>query len=230
MGTLDVTKKEASMSRRGLDADPKRIVAEGYDEIADKYAEFVARSRDDPRHRYTTLLLERLPPGSRVLELGCGRGEPTTRLLAERFAMTGVDLSARQIECARRQVPSATFMQADMTALDWPDDSFDAVVAFYSLTHVPRNEHRRLLQDVARWLRPGGLLVATMGAGSSTDAVEDDWLGAPMYFSHFGARTNRRLTQEAGFRIISARVETTDEDGDPVPFLWVVAEKPNPSG
>jgi SAM-dependent methyltransferase len=212
--------------KKGTAVDPKRIVAEGYDRIAEAYADFAGRSRDDPRDRYTALMIDRLAPGAAVLELGCGGGVPTARLLAERYAVTGVDLSARQIELARRQVPGATFVQVDMTALDLPPESVDAVVAFYSLTHVPRREHRRLFASIVNWLRPGGLLVASMGAGASPDCVEDDWLGAPMFFSHFGARTNQRLVREAGFDIRSARTEWTDEDGVAVPFLWIVATKP----
>jgi hypothetical protein len=65
-----------------------------------------------------------------------------------------------------------------------------------------------------------------MGAGSTEAAVEPDWLGVPMYFSHFDGATNRRLVEDAGLRIISAREETADEDGVPVTFLWVVARKP----
>ncbi len=206
--------------------DPKQIVADGYDRIAETYAAFVARSRNDPRDRYTALLLERLPAGARVLELGCGGGLPTTALLAERFVVTGVDLSRRQIELARRQVPNASFVHSDMTTIVFPPRSFDAVVAFYSVIHVPRTEHRSLLAHVARWLKPGGLLVATMASGSSQDCVEDDWLGAPMFFSHYSATTNKRLIREAGLRVLSARIEQTDEDGVPVSFLWVVATKP----
>jgi SAM-dependent methyltransferase len=209
-----------------IDVDPKRIVADGYDRIAETYADFVGRSRNDPRDRYTELVLDRLPDGARVLELGCGCGVPTARLLAVRFVLTGVDVSPRQIDLARSHVPRATFIEADMTTLDLPMESFDAVVAFYSLTHVPRREHRRLLAAIAGWLRPGGLLVASMGAGSSPDCVEDDWLGAPMFFSHFGARTNKRLVHAGGFDILSARIEQTDEDGDAVRFLWIVATKP----
>jgi SAM-dependent methyltransferase len=206
--------------------NPKQVVADGYDRIAETYAAFVERSRNDPRDRYTALLLGRLPAGAEVLELGCGGGLPTTALLAERFAVTGVDLSHRQIELARHQVPHATFVHADMTTLAFPPESFDAVVAFYSVIHVPRTEHRRLFTDVARWLKPGGLLIVTMASGSSPNCIEDDWLGAPMFFSHFGATTNKRLVREAGLRILSARIEQTDEDGVPVSFLWVVASKP----
>jgi SAM-dependent methyltransferase len=151
---------------------------------------------------------------------------PTTQRLAQRFAVTGVDILAQHIALVRRNVPTATFVQADMAALDLPPAVFDAVAAFYSIIHVPREEHAALLHDIATWLRPGGLLVATMGAGSTEAAVEPDWLGVPMYFSHFDGTTNRRFVEDARLRIISAREETADEDGMPVPFLWVVARKP----
>ena len=68
--------------------------------------------------------------------------------------------------------------------------------------------------------------VAAMGANASEGAVEEDWLGAPMYFSHHDAATNRALVEEAGFRIEAARVEVADEDVVPSPFLWVVARTP----
>lgn len=209
--------------------DPKRIVREGYDRIAERHAAWAGKTRSDERERYARVLLDALPAGASVLELGCGAGVPTTQALARRFAVTGVDISPRHVALARRNVPAATFIQADMTALDFPLASFDGIAAFYSIIHVPRDEHPALLRNVARWLRPGGLFVAAMGAGSTEDGYEADWLGAPMYWSHFDAATNRRLVTEAGLRIESAREETADEDGVPITFLWVVARKPDQS-
>ena len=210
----------------GTPGDAKRIVEEGYDRIAETYRDWAARSPSAVRTRYTDLLLGALPPGAAVLELGCGTGEPLTRLLAARFHVTGVDLSARHIALAQAAIPQATFIQADMGALDFPPGSFDAVTAFYSIIHVPREEHGDLLRRIAGWLRPGGLLVATMGAGDTPAGVEADWLGAPMYWSHFDSATNRRLVTAAGLDLVAAREETEDEDGTPVTFLWIVAGKP----
>jgi ubiquinone/menaquinone biosynthesis C-methylase UbiE len=209
--------------------DPKRLVAEGYDLIADTHADWATRTRVGERERYAAVLLESLPVGARVLELGCGTGVPTTAALAARFRVTGVDISARHVELARHRVPGAEFLHADMTELEFPDRSFDAVAAFYSIIHVPRREQAGLLRSIARWLKPGGLLVATMGALGDPDdsgSVETDWLGAPMYWSTFDAETNRALVSTAGLEIVSATEETEDEDGDAVTFLWVVARKP----
>jgi SAM-dependent methyltransferase len=205
--------------------DPKRIVERGYDRIAERYATGALHTRVEERARYTDLIVRSLPPGAAVLEMGCGSGGSTTQALAARFILTGVDLSARSVELARANVPNATFLHADMATLDWPPESFDAVVAFYSLIHVPREEQQALLAEITRWLRPGGLFVATMGASATEAGYEEDWLGAPMYWSHFDAATNQRLIEEAGLNIESAALETADEDGAPVTFLWVVARK-----
>lgn len=206
--------------------DPKRIVAEGYDRIADTYTAWAAGIHDEGRAYYTQWLLDHVSAGAPLLELGCGPGVPTTQRLAARFALTGVDLSARHITLARAAVPQATFIQADMAALDCPPTSFAAVVAFYSLIHVPRDEHPALLAAIARWLRPGGWFVASLGARSTEAGYEADWLGAPMYWSHWDSATNQQLIRAAGLEIVQAREATLDEDGVPATFLWVLARKP----
>src|SRR5262245_35818011 len=120
--------------------DPKRIVAEGYDAIAQRYFAWSDLDPSSQRMRYLSRLLELLTPAAEVLELGCGAGIPVTRALAETCLVTGVDISAAQIELARQHVPGATLIHTDMTQLDFPPASFDAVVAFYALIHVPREE------------------------------------------------------------------------------------------
>jgi len=206
--------------------DPKRIVADGYDAIAVEHKAWAGRVRVEERAKYTAVLLAELPAGAEVLELGCGIGVPTTRRLAERFSVTGVDISARQIQLARQNVPAARFIHGDMTDLHFSPASFDGVAAFYSLIHVPREEQPGLLRDVATWLRPGGFFVATLSVHSIEASYKKDWLGAPMYWSSFDSATNVRLVEEAGLEIVSAQEETADEFGQPVTFLWVAARKP----
>lgn len=208
--------------------NPRDLVAQSYDQMGHRYADWASKIRTEERARYASMLLEGLPPGAHVLELGCGPGGPTILQLAERFSVTGVDISIEQIKLARKNVPKARFICADMCQLKFPPASFDAVAAFYSIIHVPREEHASLLKSIATWLRPGGLLVATMGVGSGARDVTEDWMGfgIPMYWSNFDAATNHRLIETAGFHIISARQETEDEGGVPVTFLWIVAQKP----
>ena len=210
--------------------DPKRIVQRGYDAIAERYVAWSGDRPSSTRQRSLDLVLAELPPAAEILELGCGAGVPMTAALAEHHRVQGVDISARQIALAIRNVPAATFQQADMAAIDFPEGSFDAVVAFYALTHLPREEQGPLLESIARWLRPGGLFFATMGARADAGTVESDWLGAPMYFSHHDAATNRRLVETAGLTVMLADVEAEEEDGRLVEFLWVMARKPPAAG
>jgi SAM-dependent methyltransferase len=207
--------------------DPKRIVEEGYDRIAERHAEWASRTRTEERTRYVTLLLSLLRPGVALLELGCGAGNRTTQELAPRFRLIGVDLSAHSVALARRNVPGAEFIHADMTQINFPPDSFHAIIAFYSIIHVPRAEHAALLGRVASWLRPGGFFVATLGVADTELGFEAGWLGTPMYWSAYDPDTGRRLVEAAGLVVDRAAIETADEDGQPVSFLWVVARRPD---
>lgn len=206
--------------------DPKRIVADGYDTIAERYLAWSDLRPSPTRLHYLALALGLIPAGSEVLELGCGAGIPMTAALADGRQVTGVDISTTQLEMARRNVPNATFIQADMTTVTFEPASFDAVVAFYALTHVPRDEQRELIGRIRGWLRPAGVFLASMGADDEPGEVEADWLGVDMYFSHFGAKANRRLIEQAGFVIERAEVAIEPEDRHDARFLWVVARAP----
>lgn len=210
--------------------DPKDLVAAGYDRIADAYLRDSDVQRTEERDKYTRLLFEHVAPGARVLDLGCGAGVPTTRRLAERYTVTGADISTEQIRRARKNVPGATFVSGDMTALAFTAGAFDAVVAFYSIIHVPRDEQAVLLRAIRSWLVPGGYLLATLGAHDAPGETEPDWLGAPMYWSSFDADANLRMVAGAGLSIRGARLETAEEGGQPVTFLWLLARSSDRAG
>jgi SAM-dependent methyltransferase len=104
--------------------DSRRIVESGYNSSARRYLEWSARIADDPRLRFLGELTDRLDDGADVLDLGCGAGVPCTALLAERHDVLGVDLSAAQLDLARRNVPGARFEKADMAEVSFPDGSW----------------------------------------------------------------------------------------------------------
>jgi len=203
-----------------------RIVERGYDEIADSFAEWSARVEGDQRERWRRELTDCLPDGARVLELGCGAGVPDTQLLASRFLVTGIDVSGEQIRRARANVPAADFAQSDFTQLRLAPDSFDAVAAFYSFNHVPRDVLGDLLVRIHSWLVPGGFFLAALGTGD-TESWTGDWLGTTMFFSSFPPETNRRLLVEAGFELILDEIVTMIEpepDGEST-WQWVLARR-----
>jgi ubiquinone/menaquinone biosynthesis C-methylase UbiE len=145
--------------------------------------------------------------------------------LAERASVVGVDISETQVALARQRVPEASFINADMMVVEFPPESFDGIAAFFSLTHLPRKEHAAMLRRIATWLRPGGVFVASMGDIGSDDVTENDWLGAPMFFSHFDTATNSQLIRLAGLQPFHEEVVEHVEDECIVRFLWVMARK-----
>ncbi len=178
--------------------DYKALVRTGYDRCADRYNE--ARASEPPTD--LSALIRRLSSGARVLDIGCGAGVPITRSLADRFRVTGIDFSSEQIRRARLNVPQAELIESDLMAVSFPADSFDAVVAFFVLFHLPRDEQRNLLRRVHHWLVPGGFLLATISVSNEAPYKEDDFFGVPMYWTNFGHEEYIDLLHNFGFDVL----------------------------
>ncbi len=179
----------------------KEIVRRGYEAVSLHYDH--AYGGDAKYRSQLDELLGRLPTAGSVLDLGCGSGLPVARALAAAgHRVTGVDFSEVQIARARQHAPGAEFVCADITAVEFGPASFDAIVSFFALIHVPLAEQAPLLARTAGWLRPGGLLVATTGYAAWT-GLEENWLdsGAAMWWSHADAATYRGWITDAGLTI-----------------------------
>lgn len=192
--------------------DPKAIVREGYDKISVDYRREDFQFEGTGYQRFLSEFEGYLKPGSRILDLGCGCGIPVARYLAQNHDVTGVDISHVQIERARKLVPGARFFQADMTELDFPAGSFDAVVSFFAVIHVPLAEQPALFAKAARWLAPGGHLLATVGYRDWT-GTRENWHGGTMYWSHAGRETYEAWLKGAGFEILAERFLPEGDSG-----------------
>jgi len=204
-------------------SDPRtQIVADGYDAMGDTFAEWREGFVGDTRREWEDDFVSRLEDGARVLELGCGGGAPETRRFAQRFAVTGVDISPRQVERARAAIPEAEFICADFTELELPAGSFDAVASFVVFNHVPRELLAPLLGRIHRWLVPEGWLLSAFGA-SDNPGWTGEWLGATTFFAGFPPEVNSRLVREAGFTTERDEVVTFEEPEGQASFQWVLA-------
>ncbi len=199
-----------------------RLVARGYDCIADAYLDRFGVS--SVRRKWLCRLVENLPSdGGYVLDLGCGAGVPVARELAALgHSVLGVDGSGQQVARARRNVPGATFIQADMCDLQLRAGSFDAIAGFYSIIHVPGAAQGRLLAKIAEWLKPSGTLVASLGAGPETDWT-GEWMGTAMFFGLKSKETSFRNLHDAGLTVQQSEVER--QDNEDAEFLWIGAVK-----
>ena len=205
--------------------DPRTaLVAAGYDAMIDTWEAWKAAIEDDPRAEWCGELLDRLPEGARVVELGCGGGTAETRALASRFRLTGVDLSDAQLARARERVPAAEYIHADLTTVEFAAQTVDAVASFYVFNHVPRELLAPLFERIHTWLRPGGLLLATLGA-SDVPGWTGDFLGAPSYFSGYPAETNRRLLAAAGLTLLRDELVRIREPEADATFHWILGQR-----
>lgn len=187
--------------------DPKSVVKAGYDKVSLAYREDDPDPTSESYRKYESWVKElspKLKPGGEVLDLGCGCGVPVTKMLSERFQVTGVDISPVQIQRARELAPKATFVCDDMCNLEFKQGQFDAIVSLYAIIHVPLKEQSPLLKTISRWLKPNGHFLLCAGSRHWT-GEEADWLGVAggrMYWSHADRDTYIKWLKEAGFRIV----------------------------
>ncbi|MFD6291722.1 class I SAM-dependent methyltransferase [Streptomyces sp. NPDC060205] len=140
-----------------------------YDEEAERYD---ALRGGEPRAAAAAdAVLGLLPDGTRtLLDVACGTGTVTRRLLAAGLDVTGADAAYGMLSRAAARVPGRVVL-ADARRLPFPDAAFDAVTAIW-LLHL-LDDAEQVVAEAARVLRPGGVLVTTVDKAASHDVGSD---------------------------------------------------------
>ncbi|WIM99160.1 methyltransferase domain-containing protein [Actinoplanes oblitus] len=198
---------------------------EVFDHIAEKY------QGEHSHNPYQAALLEKisslLPAGASVLDLGCGTGVPTAKVLtASDHRVVGVDIAERMLRLAREQVPAAEFVHADFAAL--PDDfgKFDAVTAFFSLLMLSKADIERTLDKIAGWLRPGGYFAIGM-VNFDADSIPIEFMGVPVTVSGYLEPDLKAVLEAHGLPVET--IETvffTPTDGPQESQIFALARLP----
>ncbi|MGB2203300.1 MAG: class I SAM-dependent methyltransferase [Pseudooceanicola atlanticus] len=152
-----------------------------------------------------------LGPAPRVLDLGCGAGEPIARALIERGArVAGLDIAPAMLALARDRMPEAEWIEGDMRSLAL-ERQFDAIIGWHSFFHLTADDQRRTLPRLAAHLAPGGALLLTVGpeAGEEVGRVGDD----PIYHASLAPEEYRAILESQGISIRSFTVEDPTCDG-----------------
>lgn len=178
--------------------DYKALVQQGYDRCVAAYRE--ARSHEPGPE--LEILTRQLEDGASILDIGCGTGIPYTRALAQQFNVTGVDSSNEMIKQARANVPKESFIHGDVMSVEFPSLSFNGAVAFYSVFHIPREEHPELFRRVYDWPQAGGYLLCTLTGFGEEAYTEDDFFGVTMYWSNYGLEDYKEILTRVGFNIL----------------------------
>jgi SAM-dependent methyltransferase len=159
--------------RRPDDLDTVRA---SYDRVADTYVETIAKTelgdlRRQPWMRAAMdVFADSVTGVGPVLDVGCGPGMVTAYLADRGVDVSGVDLSPRMIDSARRLHPQCTFSVSSATELELAESSLGGVVAWWSLFNLPRDVLPEVLCSFARALMPGGHVI--MGTHVGSDDLE----------------------------------------------------------
>lgn len=198
-------------SRVSRDNGP--VTQPGYDELAELYAETFPSPYPTALERYAVRAFADLVPAGGdgvVVDVGCGPGDVTADLAGQGLPVVGVDPSARMLDIARRKYPEREFLADDAyLAKAAATVEIAAILARFSLIHVPPKEIPDVFGTWAERLKPGGIVLVAGQAldGPSVDAVEFDHKVARAWLWH-PDRLAETLN-DAGFdevwRIISRR-------------------------
>lgn len=165
------------------------------------------------RHRQPPLLaewLKYLPADARLLDLGCGGGQDTGDLCQRGYRVVGLDRTSALLSAGRRRYPSLPLTRADFRQLPFQAMSFDGLWAAASLMHLPKPDARRILTDLCRLVRPGGLFAATVTHGVKSRLVTDGWV-PERYFARWRKEELARAVRRAGWEILELKVVTNRE-------------------
>jgi SAM-dependent methyltransferase len=198
----------SSSVRRPVDLD---LVRESYDRVADNYVDMVATTglgdvRTQPWLRAAMDVFADAVVGlGPVLDVGCGPGTVTAYLAERGLDVSGVDLSPRMIEHARRMYPQCSFSVASATELDLPDSSLGGVLGWWSLFNLPRDVLPQVLSSFARALVPGGQLIIATHVGDADLARTEAYGGVAVSWTTYQWQPEQlvALVEQAGLRLVA---------------------------
>jgi ubiquinone/menaquinone biosynthesis C-methylase UbiE len=111
--------------------------------------------------RFRQLVLQGLTiaPETKILDLCCGSGQTTQFLVQYSKDVTGLDASARSLDRARKNVPSANYVEALAEEMPFADGQFDLVHTSVAMHEMRPAQLRQIFLEVYRVLKPGGLFI-----------------------------------------------------------------------
>lgn len=195
--------------------DPRQI-GENYDQIAEQW------HRDIEHSKYGMPLVRRAlqycTNPKTALDVGCGSGGRVIRLLEEhQLQITGVDVSNEMLKIAQKLHPTAQFYHKDISEWD-TDQSFDLIIAWDSIFHLPLARHRPVLSSLCRMLQQDGIFIYTLGSGKGTHI--GTMHGLSFGYSTLGIDENLKIIQSSG-----CQVQHLEFDQYPNNHLAIIVKK-----
>ncbi len=185
------------------------LVKQSYEKVAKDY---VSKRDQFKSLKYLERFSQLVKQGGAILDVGCGAGLPVDRFLIKKgFSVNGLDISPKMVKLAKRNVPQAFFEVKDMSELNKGEYRVDGIVSFYAIFHIGREQHQDLLKKFASFMPNGGPILVTMGA-EEWEGTEENFHGEKMFWSFYGKEKNRKLLENAGFKILSDEIDTSGNE------------------
>jgi len=191
-----------------------------YDLIAAEWHKnVIADARVERTLGYVDRVLDGLQPGAKVLDLGCGTGNPIARHIIDRgFRVVGVDQSQKMLAIAEQVIPEAELIHADLIDVQLTDE-FAGAILWDSAFHVRREHHAAIYRKVAAALEPGGRMLLSVGGegaaslDSAFPGLTSQMYGATFFYDAYEPRLARQLVEAAGFEIELWEVDDPSSHG-----------------
>jgi SAM-dependent methyltransferase len=182
---------------------------DSYDRLARPYADnlFDELSHKPLDRALLDVFAEEMRGKGPVVDVGCGPGQVARYLRERGVSVSGLDLSPGMVALAARLTPEVAFREGSILALPEADGAWAGCTAFYAIVHFDPAELRRAARELARVLRPSGLLL--LGFHEGTERVHRDELfgvAVDLDFVFWKTASVERELVEAGF-VIEARLE-----------------------
>ena len=187
--------------------DEIRDTVEAYNRFVDYYVS----------KYWNTLLIDYLDrfisvlPGKRVLDAGCGPGRDAKYLCSHGLNVTGIDLSEKMVEEARKRVKCARFLVMDIGNLEFDDESFDGIWCCATFLHIPKRDAKKVLEGFHRVLKRGGVLFLSLKEGEG-EGWEEKIPGYRKFFVYYKEDEIKGMLEDAGFDRITVD-RNTRKDG-----------------
>jgi predicted TPR repeat methyltransferase len=189
-------------------------VAVIYDDFAEEFDR--DRCKNLMEAPYLRDVLARLDCSKRILDLGCGSGEPIARFFIEAGCfVTGVDVAEAMLKMCRTRFPQACWIQYDMRSLNLRD-RFDVLIAWDSFFHLTQDDQRLMFPIFQQHTSPNGFLMFTSGAKAGISLGR--MYGRDLFHASLDTEEYDFLLVKHGFDVLLHRVEDP-ECGDHT--VWI---------
>lgn len=215
--------------------DKKESVKKDYDIIADQYAEEFGKVYEDIE--VIEAFLDKLKPNSKILDLGGGTGKLTDLFIKKGHEAICYDFSKEMMRKAKEFYPDLPYILDDIVNMKkhFKNNTFDGIIAFYSLFHIPKEEVQKVFASINDLLKNNGIFCFVVQLGNGEHFIDEPYLKDEgkkvLYFNFFTEESINKILISNKFEVLFKTTKSEvgenelGEDGNDKVFI--IARKKN---